>query len=308
MIPDLPFIVRGNLKDVTNLWEKEFLERFRKERSAQHPLRRAPNSCMRHRVEKELIWAELLYRQKCIFLLNVAQSSSVVQTLTESTEQSVPDRSKWTRQLGWDKKRYKFWKQKRRKGRHIKLEIVVYKWSRVFFFFGFVSRWVVLSDRGILPREDPGVLAQVQVQERVGVLIAGAQSLRERHHSWERERWIKGKKREMDVEEGGLYNTKRQRTLSKHFVSLHYSYTSAAADISRCNGKRCVVSACYNVIFKFSTGYKVRWDSNRRYAACGAAVGSVTISQYGAGTKIWNKALEEGELSWALGGFIFLNL
>lgn len=47
----------------------------------------------------------------------------------------------------------------------------------------FVSRWVALSDRGILPREDPGVLAQVQVQERVGVLIAGAQSLRERHHS-----------------------------------------------------------------------------------------------------------------------------
>lgn len=57
---------------------------------------------------------------------------------------------------------------------------------------------------------------------------------------------------------GGLDNTKRQRTLSKHFVSLHYSYTSAAADISGCNGKRCVVSACYNVIFKFSTGYKVR--------------------------------------------------
>lgn len=26
-----------------------------------------------------------------------------------------------------------------------------------------VSRWVVLSDRGILPREDAGVLAQVQV-------------------------------------------------------------------------------------------------------------------------------------------------
>lgn len=41
----------GNLKDMTNLWEKEFLERFRKERSAQHPLRRAPNSCMTHRVE-----------------------------------------------------------------------------------------------------------------------------------------------------------------------------------------------------------------------------------------------------------------
>lgn len=40
-----------------------------------------------------------------------------------------------------------------------------------------------LSDRGILSREDPGVLAQVQVQERVGVLIAGAESLRERHHS-----------------------------------------------------------------------------------------------------------------------------
>lgn len=38
-------------KDVTNLWEKEFLERFRKERSAQHPLRRAPNSCVTHRAE-----------------------------------------------------------------------------------------------------------------------------------------------------------------------------------------------------------------------------------------------------------------
>lgn len=44
------------------------------------------------------------------------------------------------------------------------------------------------SDRGILPREDPGVLAQVQVQERVGVLIAGTQSLRERDNSWNRER------------------------------------------------------------------------------------------------------------------------
>lgn len=40
-----------NVKHMTNLWEKEFLERFRKERSAQHPLRRAPNSCVRHRLE-----------------------------------------------------------------------------------------------------------------------------------------------------------------------------------------------------------------------------------------------------------------
>lgn len=47
----------------------------------------------------------------------------------------------------------------------------------------FVSRWVVFSDRGVLPREDSRVLAQVQVQEGVGVFIAGAQSLRERHHS-----------------------------------------------------------------------------------------------------------------------------
>lgn len=46
-----------------------------------------------------------------------------------------------------------------------------------------VSRWLVLSDRCILPREDPGVLAQVQVQQGVRVLIAGAQSLRERNHS-----------------------------------------------------------------------------------------------------------------------------
>lgn len=51
--------------------------------------------------------------------------------------------------------------------------------QRVFF----VSRWVVFSDRGVLPRENSGVFAQVQVQEGVGVFVAGAQSLRERHHS-----------------------------------------------------------------------------------------------------------------------------
>lgn len=46
---------------MTNLWEKEFLERFRIERSAQHPLRRAPNSCMRHRVETD---SELSVKQR----------------------------------------------------------------------------------------------------------------------------------------------------------------------------------------------------------------------------------------------------
>ena len=46
----------------------------------------------------------------------------------------------------------------------------------------------MLSDRGILPREHPGVLAQVQVQEGAGVFIAGAQSLRERHHACEKDR------------------------------------------------------------------------------------------------------------------------
>lgn len=65
-----------------------------------------------------------------------------------------------------------------------------------------VSSWVVLSDRGILSREDSGVLAQVQVQEGVGVLITGAQSLRERHYSWERERQrekeVQMEKRERD--------------------------------------------------------------------------------------------------------------
>lgn len=61
------FYCSGNLKHVTNLWEKVFLERFRKERSAQQPLRRAPNSCIRHRVEKvNLDWEA--HREKRISL------------------------------------------------------------------------------------------------------------------------------------------------------------------------------------------------------------------------------------------------
>lgn len=89
-------------------------------------------------------------------------------------------------------------------------------------------RWAALTDRGVLPREHPGVLAQVQVQQRVGVLVAGAQSLRERHHSWEtgrgvvgriQARWADGEIKGMQGNkergrQGGLYNMKRQRTLS----------------------------------------------------------------------------------------------
>lgn len=52
------------------------------------------------------------------------------------------------------------------------------------FFFFFLAVVVALPDRGVVPRQHPGVLAQVEVQQTVGVLVAGAQSLRERHHSW----------------------------------------------------------------------------------------------------------------------------
>lgn len=170
---------------MTNLWEKEFLERFRKERSAQHPLRRAPNSCMRHRVETvNLGW------EKCISFLalhiNIRSCPDIKYLLSPQSNLCLTDPNG---PGSWAETRTDTSAGNRKREKRYKDRKVGYKWSSVCFLF---SGWVVLSDRGVLPREDPGVLAQVQVQQRVGVLIAGAQSLRERHHSWER--WIKGKR------------------------------------------------------------------------------------------------------------------
>lgn len=142
----------GNLKDMTNLWEKEFLERFRKERSAQHPLRSAPNSCVRHRVER----VNLAHRQ--IFHLKVSRKHLIIPKPVGThrvhtaicawqiqMDQAVGLRQKHIQALQTQK---------------VQVSLsAAYMWSKV----SLVSRWLVLSDRGILSRQDSWVFAQVQV-------------------------------------------------------------------------------------------------------------------------------------------------
>ena len=62
-------------------------------------------------------------------LVNLCTDSrdAVFCSLTESTEQSVLDRSRWTRQLGWERNRYRFCNEKKQRHR-------IYTWV-------FISRW-----------------------------------------------------------------------------------------------------------------------------------------------------------------------
>lgn len=242
-----------DLKDMTNLWEKEFLERLRKERSAQHPLSRAPNSCMKHRQDTvNLGWRRRRERKypSCTHWVNWAVCAWQIQV-----DQAVGLRQEEVQVLKTKRRVILGWESGRRENGA----------ACVFCF-------QMLSDRGVLSREDPRVLAQVQVQEGVGVLIAGAQSLRERHHTWERERdkgvrWggVK-KKRKSERRDKGSKILNRERTLSKHFVLLHYSYISRSS-ISGCYGE----TVKFNAIFKFSAGYTERWDGSRMQAAVRAA-------------------------------------
>lgn len=155
-----------------------------------------------------------------------------------------------------------------------------------FFFKCFPDELCFLTDASS-PERTPGFLLRSRCRRELEY-----SSLE--HRAWERDTTPDrergrggGGKRERKRQKGRrrkLYNIKRQRTLSKHFVFLHYSYTSAAAataaGISGCAGKQRTVSACLNVIFKFSTGYTESWDINRRPAACGAE--RYIASQYGA--------------------------
>lgn len=85
--------------------------------------------------------------------------------------QSVPDRSKWTRQLGWARKRYRFCTERRRLFKHRYIDLHV-KWIDVW------------AHRGILSRQNSGVFTEVQVQQRIGVVVAGTQCLGQGHNAY----------------------------------------------------------------------------------------------------------------------------
>lgn len=244
---------------MTNLWEKEFLERLRKERSAQHPRRRAPNSCMRNRVETvNRCWGLKREKEMNFFFVlhtNIWSSSAVKYSLSP---QSSPCPTDPNGPGSWAETRRDTSSEKR-------------KWDIISSCksCGMSMQCVAMFSRGLCflteassPERTPGFLLKSKCRRELEYSSV-------EHRAWERDTTPdREREREREGETDKVdryYNIKRERTL-KHFASFHYSY-EAAAGISGCTVKQCTVSACLNVILKFFSGCAVRWDSNRRHAS-----------------------------------------
>lgn len=70
-----------------------------------------------------------------------------------------------------------------------------------YFFVGtlHMSVWMCVPHCGILSWQDPGVFAEVQMQQRIGVVITWTQRLGQRNHTWRGERGEEMEEKGSDV-------------------------------------------------------------------------------------------------------------